>query len=415
MTTAQTTYSYRAREKSGTVVTGTMLAESPEEVGSKLRAEGKYVLMVEDKRLNRPERVDSQMIRRTETSKRVRREDVIALCMQLSIMLETGVPLSEALDAFRRQSGRKEFQQVLEVMTEEICSGEEFSTVMSRWPRVFPPLVVSLMRASEASGTMAIMLGRIGDYLSRERKTVRQLKGAITYPLLMMITGLAMTIFLMVVVLPRFASIYAMRSATLPLPTQVLLSISEFMTGQWQYYVPAVAVIGSLILVWRKSSGGRRVFDWLRLELPILGPMFRQLYITRFTRTMATLLASGVSVLDIIDICRGVTRNVYYDDLWDAMEDGVRNGKQISDAINDCPYIPPQIASMIIAGERSGRLPEVMGRVSEFSEEELDSAVKQTTSYIEPIMIIAMGIMIGGVAMALLLPIFSMGKVVAGG
>jgi type IV pilus assembly protein PilC len=345
----------------------------------------------------------------------VRREDVIAFCQQLAVMLETGVPLAEALDAFCRQAARKEFRAVLEILRDDIYGGETFSVAMSKWPRVFPRMMISLMKASEASGTMALMLGRIGEYLQKERRTVKQIKGALSYPMFMMGTGLVLSIFLMVFILPRFATIYEQRSAALPAPTKVLLGVSEFFTTQYMYYGPALLLLGMGLFIFLKQPVGRRTCDWLRLNAPILRVMFTQLYVTRSARTMATLVPAGVSILDIIDICRGITNNVCYNVLWDEMEKGVREGRQISDAVAECPYVPPNVASMIASGERSGQLGDVMERIAEFSEQELDSAVKQVTSYIEPLMVICMGIVVGGVAMALLLPIFKMGNVMSGG
>jgi type IV pilus assembly protein PilC len=411
----QSTYAYRARDAAGQTVSGTMVAGSAEEVGAKLRAEGKFVLFVDENALRAIAAVDAQQLRRNEAAKRVRREDVISFCQQLSVMLETGVPLTEALDSFCKQTPRKEFRQVLMSIRDCIHGGEHFSGALARWPRVFPHMVISLMKASEASGTMAMMLGRIGDYLAKERRTAKQIKGALAYPAFMMGTGLTMTVFLMSFVLPRFAKIYEARSATLPTPTRVLLKASDFVTTQYMFYGPVLLVLVFGLAFWMRRRSGRRVLDWIKLRMPVLRTMFGQLYITRASRTMATLLSSGVNLLDIIAICRGVTNNSYYDDMWTAMEHGVREGRQISDAVFATPFIPPNVASMIASGERSGRLAEVMERIAAFSEEELDAAVKQTTSYIEPIMIILMGLVVGGVAMALLLPVFSMGKVMSGG
>lgn len=411
---AQSTYAYRARGASGEIISGTTVAASSEEVGAKLRAEGKFVLAIEDNALRAIANLDTAQIRRNEAAKRVRREDVIAFCQQLAVMLETGVPLAEALDAFSTQTPRQEFREVLSVVRDDIHSGGSFSSALAKWPRVFPNMMVSLMKASEASGTLALMLGRVGSYLGKERRTAKQVKGALSYPLFMVSAALAMTIFLMTFVLPKFASIYAKRSATLPKPTKILLAISEFFTNYWMYYGPTI--IGAILLVylWQQKPSGRRTFDWLKLNTPILGPMFRQLYLARMSRTMATLLAAGVNLLDVIDICRGVTNNSYYDDLWEQVEIDIRDGKPFSAPLFDAPIIPANVASMVSAGERSGRLPDVMDRLSEFSEEELDNAIKTSTAFIEPIMIMIMGVMIGGIAMALLLPIFSMGKVVSG-
>jgi type IV pilus assembly protein PilC len=218
----------------------------------------------------------------------------------------------------------------------------------------------------------------------------------------------------MIFVLPRFASIYEAQAASLPLPTMVLLGLSNFLLTQYLYYGPVLFVATVLLVIWLRSQSSRRTLDWLRLNMPVLGMMYRQLYVTRMSRTMGTLLAAGVSLLDIIDICRGVTNNVYYDQLWDSVTQSIREGKQFSDALTGCPFMPANVVSMISSGERSGRLAEVMDRIASFSEEELESAIKQATSYIEPIMIVTMGLLVGGIALALLLPVFNMGRVITG-
>jgi type IV pilus assembly protein PilC len=412
---AQSTFAFRARDASGAVITGSMVAESVEEVGARLRSEGKYVLAVDDRPLRGDAPLDARQVRRNEAAKRVRREDVIGFCQQLAVMLETGVPLGEALDAFCRQTTRREFKAVLVELRDNIYAGETFSAAMSRWPRVFPRMMVSLMKASEASGTLDLMLARVGEYLAKERRTIKQIKGALSYPVFMMITGLALSVFLMVVILPRFATIYEKRSAALPAPTKVLLGISEFITSQWMYYVPVLLVLIIGWWIFAKSAKGKFFLDWIRLSMPVIRSMYQQLYITRAARTMSTLLIAGVNLLDIIEICRGVTNNLCFDQMWDDMQTGIRDGAQISESVARSRYVPANVTSMIASGERAGRLGEVMGRIAEFSEEELDNTVKQVTSYIEPVMIICMGVVVGGVAMALLLPIFKMGNVMAGG
>lgn len=411
---AQSTYAFKARDARGQIVTGSISAASAEEVGARLRSEGKYVISVRENALRAMTDLDATQIRMNEAAKRVKREDVIALAQQLSVMLETGVPLSEALEAFRKQAGRREFKHVLDALSEEVHAGEPLSKSMAKWPRVFPPIMLSLMRASEASGTMALMLGRIGDYLSKERRTVKQIRQALAYPLFMVCSGIALTVFLMAFVLPRFARIYEQRSASLPTPTRILLGISDFVTHSYAYYVPALLFVGTTLYFVLRHPRGKRALDWLKLNVPVIGKMFKNLYITRMARTMATLLGAGVNLLDIIDICRGVTNNSYFLDLWNDMERGVRDGQQLSDAVVASKIIPPNVCSMIASGERSGRLSDVMSRIAQFSEEELDSSVKQATAFIEPAMIIIMGLLIGAVAMALLLPIFSLGNIMTG-
>ena len=411
---AKSTYEYRARDASGTIVTGRVVAQSADEVGNRLRAEGKYVLMINDRPLRSRTVLDADQIRRNEAAKRVRREDVISFCQQLSVMLETGVPLTEALDSFCRQTPSRDFKQVLDILREDVYGGETFSGAMAKWPRVFPTMIISLMKASEASGTMPMMLGRVAEYLQKERRTARQIKGALSYPMFMMGAGLLLSAFLLVFILPRFAKIYDSREAALPTPTRVLMATSDFLTTHYMIYVPAIIVILSLIGVFLRTNRGRWTADWLRLHMPILGTMYGQLYITRASRTMSTLLLAGVNVLDIIEICRGVTQNRCFNVLWDDMEEGVREGQQMSEAFRRSKYVPPNVASMIASGERSGRLGEVAESIAKFSEEELDNAVKQVTAFIEPIMVIGMGVMVGAVAISLLLPIFKMSNVMAG-
>ncbi len=411
----ESTYSYKARDKTGAIVTGTLVASSPDEVNARLRAEGKFVFDVDANPMRVDATIERKQILRAEAAKRVKREDVIAFCQQLSVMLETGVPLAEAMEAFSQQTPSRDFREVLLVLQDDVHAGESLSTSMTKWPGIFPSMMISLMRASEASGTMAMMLGRVGEYLSKERQTARQVRGALAYPVFMMTCGLVMTIFLMSFVLPRFAEIYGERAASLPTPTKLLLGISNFATTQYMWYGPIGIVVVIAVIVWLKAPSGRRVADWVRLYMPGLRGMYRQLYITRAARTMSTLMGTGVNVLDVIEICRGVTNNCYYDRLWDTMADEVRNGRQMSDAVFQYKFVGPNVASMISAGERSGRLPEVMDRISQFSQDELDASVRQVTAYIEPVMIILMGVVIGSVALALLLPIFSMGRVMAGG
>jgi type IV pilus assembly protein PilC len=407
------TYSYRARDAKGEIVTGYMSGPSADDVGHRLRADGHIVLEVQDRPLRAE--VSVEEIRRSEAARGVRREDVIGFCQQISVMLETGVPLSEALEALQQQAQGAQMRAVLTSLREEVYAGVPLSTALSRWPRAFPRMMISLVKASEVSGTMALMLGRIGEYLAKERRTARQVRGALGYPIFMAATGLAMTVLLVAFVLPRFARIYEQRAATLPGPTRVLIAVSNFVTGWWEVYLPLAAVSAVALALWLRRPSGRLAADWLRLHVPVLRRMYGQLYLTRAARTISTLLAAGVNLLDIIDICRGVTSNRLYDRLWDDMEQGVRDGRQMSHAAAASPLIPPAVASMIASGERSGRLAGVMGRIAEFAEEELDATVKTVTSFIEPIMILIMGALVGGIALALLLPVFSMGKIMTGG
>ena len=413
-TMVKETFAWKARDIHGRELTGSQVATNEDEVANSLRTQGLFITAIDPEPLLQPEIVVKDDIRTAIAQKRVKQDDVIAFCQQLAVMLETGVPLSESLEALMKQTKQKEFRDVLRGIYDDVCGGDPLSRALARRRRVFPRIVVSLVRASELSGTLPMMLERVSSYLSRERKTMREIKGAMTYPMIMGFTAVVVTSLIVTFVLPRFAKIYEMRSASLPMPTKILMGISDGLLGTWMYWIPALAVFIVAAIFWHKTSSGRNFFDWLKLRTPVVGPMFSQLYTTRASRTLSTLLAAGVGILDAIGICRDVTNNVQFDQLWTEMENDVRNGHPISDAVFESKYVPSYVASMMASGERSGKLPSVMDRVASFTDEELESRVKKVSSMIEPLMILVMGGVVGGVAIAMLLPIFSMSKVISG-
>jgi type IV pilus assembly protein PilC len=261
---------------------------------------------------------------------------------------------------------------------------------------------------------MALMLGRVGDYLLKEERTRRQVRGAATYPAFMFGSALLITAFMLVVILPKFAAIYERKGSELPTATKIMMGIGDALRYGWTIWVPAVVVLAIGIVVWRRTTSGRRTIDWCKLSIPVIGRLTVTLYMARAGRTMSTLLAGGVGLIDVIRICKGVTNNLVFDRMWQDMEERVRDGKELTGAVADSRWIPAGVASMMSAGERSGRLPEVMEKIANRSDEELDVGIKKATSMIEPVLIIFMGLLVGAVAMALLLPIFKMSSVVAG-
>ncbi|MDP7005309.1 MAG: type II secretion system F family protein [Phycisphaerales bacterium] len=412
---AKETFAWKARDIHGRELTGSQVASNEDEVANVLRTQGLFITAIDPEPLMQGDVEDvKDDIMTAIAQRRIKQDDVIAFCQQLAVMLETGVPLSESLEALMKQTKQKEFREVLEGIHSDVCGGDALSSALARRKRVFPRIVVSLVRASELSGTLPMMLERVASYLSRERKTIREVKGAMTYPMIMGFTAVVVTSLIVTFVLPRFAKIYEMRAASLPMPTKILMGISDGLLGSWMYWIPTLAAIIIAAVLWHKTTSGRNFFDWMKLRTPIVGPMFGQLYTTRASRTLSTLLAAGVGILDAIGICRDVTDNVQFDQLWTEMENDVRNGHPISDAVFESPYVPSYVASMMASGERSGKLPSVMDRVASFTDEELESRVKKVSSMIEPLMILVMGGVVGGVAIAMLLPIFSMSKVISG-
>ena len=305
------------------------------------------------------------------------------------------------------------FKEALEIVQERVNAGGELSNAMADEPTIFPTIMVSLVRAAEVSGTMASMLERVCRYLTREQAIVRRVRGALTYPAIMLGLVSVVTIFLIMVVLPKFSGMYENQGAALPAATQLLMGLSSITQNHWQLLCGLAVGTVLLIIGLSRTSAGAAALDTAKIKAPVLGPLFQKLFITRSFRTFGTMLQAGVPILEAVQIVRLVTPNHHFDGLWDRVDEQLRQGRQLSTVLFDSKLIPRSVAQMVSSGERSGRLPEVMEKVADFTEEELDEQIKATTLLIEPAMTLIMGAIIGFIAVALLLPIFSAGQVMS--
>ena len=349
--------------------------------------------------------------RYTAAPKKVKHDQVIFLASQLSIMVDTGVPLDEALDSIAEQTDHTGLRALVADVSERVKGGSEFSSALESHPKVFDTLFISLMRASEASGTMGQMLTRASDYMESERETRKRVKGAMIYPASMMSFCVLVVIGLMVFILPRFEKIYAGKGAALPLPTRVLMGISSGLINYWMFIIAGLAGVITAAVLYFRNPAGKMMLDKLRITMPIIGPMYRKACLARSLRTLATMVSSGVSMLEGLAITATAAGNYYYGKIWTDLAESVKEGSNLADPLYESALIPRTVSQMISAGEKTGRLGMVMDRVADHCESDLKIAVKAITMMIEPIMIIVMGLIVGGIAMALLLPVFSIAKV----
>lgn len=402
-------FEWRARRSDGTADRGIMESANHVGVVRELHRQGMAVISIvladiDAKPVARADPKDRSL------SRRFTRDEVLSLCTQLSVMMKTGVSLVEGLDTYASQTASKEAAAVVRRIRDDVCEGEDLSVAMAKWPRVFPMVMIALLQAAEATGMMDQMLSRIAKDLAKQRKFTRQVKGAMAYPGIMLLVAIIAVTVIMTFVLPKFKPLFAAQGDKLPVITRWLMTIADSLHNHWMIWIVSLVSIISVSIVWGQSNVGRRSLDWLRLNTPIVKTMFQQLYTVRFAGTMGTLLAAGVSLLDVIRILRTVTGNSLYAQLWDEVEERVNCGQDMSTAFLKSPLVPRPVSAMINAGERSGRLSETLDHAAQFSEEELDSAIKTATSLIEPIMILGMGVVVGGIAAAMLLPIFGLSK-----
>ncbi len=407
-------FAYTARDSSGSPVSGLIAAASIADAGRLLRAEGKYPTAVHPASTAAGAAGAASSggpIGRSGLS--IPRADVVQISTQLAIMLETGVTLAEALECIAAQLDKPKTRRLVEDLNQQVQSGVDFSTALGRHPRTFPRLFIALIRAAERSGMMGKMLTRGSSYLRDEQETLRRIKGALTYPAIMLAFALTTTIFLLAFVLPRFSAIYANKGAALPMPTKILMTMSDFIVAHWLSLLIGLGVSSVLGFFYFRADSGRRLWHFMQLHVPVFGPLFRKIHLSRGLRMLGTMAGAGVQLVDCVATVQDLCANTYFRGLWQDVSEQIHDGKQLSDPMFHSNLVPRSVAQMLHSGEKSGKLAYVLEQIAGYSEQELKESIANLTRYIEPCMIIVMGCIIGGVAMAMLLPIFTISRVVA--
>lgn len=402
-------FSYTARDNAGAAVNGMLVADSIAEVTRLLRGEGKYPTSIKAA-------AQAEVSNKTLPNSRgirIPRADVIQMAMQLSIMVDTGVTLSEALNCISLQATKPKVQELLRDLTRQVQAGTDFSSACAMHPRSFPRVFVALIKASERSGMMGRLLTRASEYMRDEQETLRRVRGALTYPAIMMLFAVSTTVFLLACVLPKFTRIYASKGAALPAPTKALMAVSQFIVDH-SISLPLVVLMVVAGIWWAMQyPAAQRAWHWAELRLPLLGGLFRKLHLSRGLRTIGTVAGSGVGLLDCVQIVQGLSSNSYFRELWDQVIEQLHAGRQLSEPLFASDLVPRPVAQMIQSGEKGGKVAQVMEQIATFSEQELKEKIAELTRYVEPLMIAVMGAIIGGVTIALLLPIFTISQVVA--
>lgn len=344
--------------------------------------------------------------------------DLILFATQLAVMLDSGVILSDALDAISEQAADPRFKAVILDLSERVKGGDMFSKALANYPNTFNSMFISMVKASEASGRMVEMLTVLTSYLTFETDTRKQIKSALTYPIIMVLMAIAATGTLMFFVLPRFMRIYESRGASLPKLTMVLVGFSKIL-GNFEIMTAIVtgAILGGgALYYWSRTASGRRVFDAVKIHTPVIGTMYVDMVVTRSMRILATMVNTGVRLLDAIRVIQGAVDNYHFRRLWGDVDEKIQDGYQLSESIliaEGSDLISPGIIQMLRAGEKSGRLGEVCDKVSVFYQKKLETSIRNVMTLIEPLMITILGAIIGTIAIALLLPVFRVSSVIA--
>ncbi len=394
------TFAYQASDPLGEVVEGTLEVGTREEAISRLKREGLNVLELEE------QGASFDLMPRG-----VRQSEVIFMTNQLAVMVDTGITLSQALGSIAEQEANPALKKMLLDLKSSVEAGEDFSTALSRHPKHFDKTYISLIKASEQTGTLAEMLETVAAYLRSQLETRQKIRAAMAYPSVMAALALCVTVFLLTYILPKFEPLFSRKGVKLPSITIFMMSASNVLLHYWPYWIAGTIAVILTYVFGRKTEPGRKILDWLKINFPIIGNMTRKVTLSRSVRTLGTMVASGVSMLEAIKLTAEVASNWYYEQAWLRVLDEVTQGQRISEALQEeRDLFPSTLVQMIGAGEETGKLDVVLGKVSSFYDKEVETSLKATTSMIEPLMICAMGVIVGTIALGLLLPIFQLSR-----
>ncbi|MFN8573213.1 MAG: type II secretion system F family protein [Gemmatimonadaceae bacterium] len=390
-------FTYTARTAQGDLRTATIDAPSREDVVAQLRRQRMSVV-----------KVDEESKKKKAKGGSVKMRDIVIFTRQFSTMINAGLPLVQALDILAKQTENKALSDVTRAVVFDVESGHTVADALAKHPNAFSELYVNMVAAGEAGGILDTILMRLATFMEKNDALVRKVKGAMIYPgVIMSVAGIAITV-LLIFVIPVFESMFASVGLPLPLPTRVVIGMSRFLKSYW--WAVGAAIGGGVFLLKRyyATPDGKLVIDRLLLRMPVLGDVLRKSAVSRFTRTLGTLISSGVSILDGLEITAKTAGNRVIQDAIMQSRASIAGGDTIAAPLAKSAVFPPMVISMIAVGEQTGGLDEMLSKIADFYDEEVDAAVSGLLALLEPIMIVFLGVVVGGMVVAMYLPIFDM-------
>ena len=402
-----TTFSYQARDTAGRIVSGVQEALNEDNAVTSLMSRGLMVLSLQRK---------AAATRTRKKSSKVKETDVVLFTRQLATMIEAGISLVQALTALYEQADPKKqraLRSVVSDITTRVQGGETFNESIAKHPRVFNRLFVSMVKAGEHGGLLAEILDRLAGFLEDSARLRKKVKSAMTYPVIVICIAFLITTFLIVRVVPIFGEIFADFGAKLPAPTQFLIDLSGFVRGEWYFLLAGLigAIVG--VRMFLRSTRGKQWWDKWKLKLPIFGPLVHKIAMSRFARTFAQLIRSGVPILEVLDIVGGSAGNHVVEESLKGVATDVEKGDNLSVSLSRKKIFPPMLLRMVAAGEATGKIDTMLEKMADFWDEEIEAMLDALTSLIEPMLIVFLGVIVGGIVIAMFLPIFKLNEVVS--
>jgi type IV pilus assembly protein PilC len=402
-----TTYLWKGRSPSGELLSGEYQTENKDELVGYLRKRKIIITSVREQK--------AQLNFKLPGGNRVSVKDLGVFTRQFATMINAGLPMVQCLDILSQQT-EKEFLRtsISKVMT-DVEGGATLGEAMGRHPKVFSTLYVNMVEAGEAGGILDVILVRLATFLEKLDALQRKVKSALTYPTVVACVALGATAFMLIFIIPTFAKMFVDFGGELPLPTKIVIGISDFLRMFW--WAIGASIAGGVVAFQRyyKTEQGRYTIDKLMLKIPVLGTVVRKGSVARFTRTLGTLISSGVPILQGLEITARTAGNKVVERAVMATRESISQGNTISEPLKECGVFPPMVTSMIAVGEQTGALDEMLDKIASFYDSEVDTAVDSLTAVIEPVMIVIMGVVVGGMLIAMYLPMFKLVTVVGNG
>jgi len=401
---ATTVFVWEGKTRQGTVQKGEIAANTKEDVMSLLRKQNIQPITVSAK---------PKELKLSFGAPKVTDQDIVIFTRQLATMIDAGLPLVQCLDILGQQKENPTMAKVVNQVRTDVESGATFADALKKHPKVFDNLYVNMVAAGEAGGILDTILQRLAAFMEKFAKIKKQIKSAMIYPSVILFVAVSVVSLLMVVVVPMLANIFAEGGQILPLPTRIVLAVSHFMTG-WGGLISLILIIGFFVGLknFRKTVNGQRITDGIALKIPVAGSLIQRVAVAKFTRTLGTLLTSGVPILEGLMIVSRTAGNKVVEEAILATRQSVSEGKNLADPLGKAKVFPPMVIQMIGVGEATGALDNMLNKIADFYDDEVDSAVGALTSMLEPMLMIFLGITVGFVIVAMYMPIFQMGSAV---
>ena len=401
-----TTYMWKGKSPSGEILSGEYAAETKEDLIGYLRKRKIIITTVREK--------TKEFNITMPWEKRVSVKDLGVFTRQFATMINAGLPLVQCLDILSAQTEKPYFRQCIAAVMSDVEGGSTLGESMAKHPTIFSRLFVNMVEAGEAGGILDLILNRLAVYLEKADQLQRKIKSAMTYPTVVCVVATGATVFMLMFIIPTFARMFEDFGGKLPMPTQIVMMLSDFLRNYW--YALVIGVVGAVIAFKRfyKTDMGKTKIDGMLLNIPVLGMVLRKGAVARFTRTLGTLISSGVPILNGLEITGRTAGNKVIENAVMATKESISQGNTISDPLKKSGVFPPMVTQMIGVGEQTGALDEMLEKIANFYDDEVDTAVDALTAVIEPAMIVVMGGVVGGMLIAMYLPMFKLINVVSG-